>query len=65
VSKFGDAFGDRENSEMHLESGIERIRRCTWQSSELRDELGGWDRTRSAMQLEADIERTQRGTERP
>jgi hypothetical protein len=46
------------NSEMHFEAVIELVWRCTWRpkSSELRDALGGRDRSSVEMHWEAKIE---------
>jgi hypothetical protein len=46
------------NSEMHCEAVIERVWRFTWRlrSSELRDALGGRDRSSLEMHWEAEVE---------
>jgi len=46
------------NSEIHSEAVIERVWRCTWRprSSELRDALGGRDRSSLEMCWEAEVE---------
>jgi len=52
------------NSEIHSEAVIERVWRCIWRprSSELRDALGGRDRSSLEMHWEAVIERVWRCT---
>jgi len=52
------------NSEMHWEAVIERVWTCTWRprSSELRNALGGRDRSGLEMHLQAMIERDWRST---
>jgi len=50
---------DRASLEMHLETEIERVWRCTWRQilSELRAALGGRDRVNGERHLEAVNER--------
>jgi len=52
------------NSEMHLEAMIERVWKCTgWpRRSELKDALGGGDRSSLEMHWEAVTERFWRST---
>jgi len=52
---------------IYLEAMIELVWRCTWRprSSELRDALGGRDRSSLEMHWEAVIERVWRCTGRP
>jgi hypothetical protein len=54
------------SSEMHLESVIERVWKCTWRprSSELRDALSGWDGPSLEMNMNAIIERDWKSTSR-
>jgi len=60
-------FSHRRSLTIYLEAIIELVWRCTWRprSSELRDALGGRDRSSLEMHWEAVIERVWRCTSRP
>ena len=60
-------YTHRRSLTIYLEATFELVWRCTWRprSNELRDDLGGRDRSSLEMHLEAVIEWTERWTPRP
>jgi len=60
-------YSHRRFLTIYLEAAIELVWRCTWRprSSELRDALGGRDRSSLEMHWEAEIERVWGCTWRP